>query len=89
MVDHWNPKIVLLKKAKHSWTDGWNVDQPFEEFPLVCSLTVGLTCFIGIEDEDVDTIVGFSSALVCRGGMGGGRGTVVEFFFDSLSINLM
>ena len=87
MVDHWNPRIVLLKQAKHSWRDGWNVDQLFEGFPLVCSFAVGLTCFIGNEDDDVDTIVGFSSAFVNRGGMGGGRGTVVEFFFDSLSIN--
>lgn len=84
MVDHSNLKNVLLNKDKHSWVDGWNVDQPLEEFPLVCSFTVELTCFIGIDDDDV---VGFSSALVSRGGMGGGRGTVVEFFLNSLSIN--
>lgn len=28
----------------------------------------------------------FSSGFVCLGGIGGGRGTFVAFFFDSLSI---
>jgi hypothetical protein len=31
-------------------------------------------------------VVVFSSDFICRGGTGGGRGRLVGFFFDSLSI---
>ncbi len=43
---------------------------------------VGFDCLIR-----TDGVVDFSSDLICRGGIGGGRGRVVAFFFDSLSIN--
>lgn len=57
-----------------SLNNEWNINLPFEGFPLVRSFVDGLTCLVGIGDD-----VGFSSGLVCRGGIGGGRGTVARF----------
>lgn len=44
-----------------------------------------VVCLFGTTTDDGGGVIVFSSALPCRGGIGGGRGGLIPFFFDSRS----
>lgn len=88
-VDHSMLMMEYLDEwsINHRWSTGSESAKPFVLLTLPLSLLEEVDCLARTNDGNggVD-VVGFSSDFVCRGGIGGGRGIVVEFFFDSLSI---